>query len=99
MLKKLIFAILLIGFIFNISHDFVFYKIDPCMKTVESLTIEEPDSPSIDPLCDIHKNFHMDYIFIEKLDFKELTFVSVNNPIPKNLSIKPIKVEIFKPPT
>lgn len=98
MLRKIVFSILLIGFLFNIFHDFVFYKIDPCMKTVESLLIDKDQDLSLDPLCNIHKNFHMYYIFVEKLDFIDTPVISITFPIPKNLFFKPLKIEIFKPP-
>jgi len=90
--RKFIFGILLIGVLFQVSHDFIFYKIDPCMKHVETAYQLN------DGYCDIHENLHMPYIthiffipistdFVEKYTF----FYSPKYPDPYSL-------EIFKPP-
>ncbi len=99
MIKKLLLSVLLIGFLFNVFHDFIFYKIDPCMKTVESLKSSYDTVSKNDPLCKIHKNLHFKYIFSEKIDFNNVyssdkVYFTVSNLTPKD-----IPDEIFKPPT
>ena len=96
MLKRFLGIVLLIGFLFNVFHDFVFYKIDPCMKTVESL--KSPYKVKSDPLCDIHHNLHFKYTFNEDINLNiENNFIDFI-PLISNLSPKEIPKEIFKPP-
>ncbi|SNZ06433.1 hypothetical protein SAMN06265182_0674 [Persephonella hydrogeniphila] len=91
-MRNFIFSVLLIGILFQVSHDFVFYKVDPCMKHIE--TAYQID----DGYCDIHENLHMPYIshifyipisldFIEKYTFLYTLEYS-----------DPFILEIFKPP-
>ena len=99
MIKELLLSVLLIGFLFNVFHDFVFYKIDPCMKTVESLKSPyEPKSVN-DPLCDIHHNLHLKYIFNEDINLSIEDNLIDFYPINLNLFPQEIPQEIFRPPT
>jgi hypothetical protein len=97
--KRTLLLVLLIGFLFNVFHDFVFYKIDPCMKTVDSLSIYEPKNQPSDPLCDIHENFHTYFALSQKFDFIENLNFFVDFKNITHILLKQFIVEIFKPPT
>ncbi|WP_155810568.1 hypothetical protein [Persephonella sp. KM09-Lau-8] len=99
MFKKLVAIILLIGFSFNVFHEFVFYKIDPCMQKVESLKSFYNAHEDNDPLCEIHQNLHLKYLFVENFEIKEIKFSEKHIPILPDLNPKDTPQEIFKPPT
>ena len=99
MFKKLVAIILLIGFSFNVFHEFVFYKIDPCMQKVESLKYFHDIHNDKDPLCEIHQNLHLKYLFAENFEVKEIEFSEKPVLIPPDLNPKDTPQEIFKPPT
>ena len=99
MFKKLVAIILLIGFSFNVFHEFVFYKIDPCMQKVESLKSFYDTHKNKDPLCDIHQNLHLKYLFVENFEIKEIEFPEKPFFISPNLNPQESPQEIFKPPT
>ncbi len=90
--KKYIFVLLLIGIFFQISHDFIFFKVDPCMKYIETAYKVN------DGYCEIHENLHMPYI-------KPFINISINKNFQEiytftyeNISLDPYISEIFKPP-
>jgi len=90
--KKIIFLLLLIGMVFQTSHDFVFLKVDPCMKYVETAYKIN------DGYCEIHENLHMPFIkpFINipiNRNFQEIYSFTY-----ENISLDPYITEIFKPP-
>ena len=107
MLKKTIFISLLISLIFNIFHDFVFYKIDPCMKTVKSLELYFDNSIKFysnkkistdDPICDIHHNLHIKFVIFEDIN---IPFSCKNHFYPVinlDIALKDLVQNIFKPP-
>ena len=90
--RKTIFIGLLIGTLFYTFHDFVFYKIDPCMKHVETAY------KVTDKYCEIHENLHMPYI-------KPFVHIPINEKFSESYSfnycrpqLKPLVSDIFKPP-
>lgn len=90
--RKTIFLVLLIGILFQIAHDFVFFKVDPCMKYIETAYKINDD------YCEIHENLHMPYI-------KPFINISINKNFQEaysftyeNIALDPYISEIFKPP-
>ncbi len=91
-MKKAIFLLLLIGIFFQVTHDFIFFKVDPCMKHVETAYKIN------DGYCEIHENLHMPYI-------KPFIYIPINKNFQEvysftyeNISLDPYISEIFKPP-
>ncbi|RUM58721.1 MAG: hypothetical protein DSY66_05965 [Persephonella sp.] len=107
MLKKTILIGLLISLIFNILHDFVFYKIDPCMKTIKSLEVyfdnnikfySEKKISTDNTICDIHQNLHIKFVIFDDIN---LTFSYKNNFYPViniDITLKDLVQNMFKPP-
>ncbi len=96
MKKKIINVLLLIGVIFSTFHDFVFYKLDPCMKDI-NLVLKFEKGNSNDPFCDIHHDLHSPVVInLSKINFLEYISeeIRLNKPF-KEISIK---TDIFKPP-
>jgi len=88
---------LLIGFLFNVFHDFVFYNLDPCLKDIKQ-AVKFEMGQSNDPLCKIHHSLHLPYTLPKEIKITDL-------PKPKEIKFsykKPffeeIPKEIFKPP-
>jgi hypothetical protein len=94
-LKRLLLSLLLIGFLFNVFHDFIFYKIDPCMGYAVSI-VKVDEKPS-DPLCKIHHELHQSYVKPEveiKIPFISAKFSFLYQKPPSRTFPK----SIFKPP-
>ncbi len=96
-LKQVLAVFLLIGFLFNVFHDFVFYKIDPCMSKVQTfLTLDKGKKQ--DPLCEIHHNLHHSFtagFHTIKVSFKPN---QKEKFLYTPLNLKPYSRDIFKPP-
>ena len=90
--------VLLVSIIFSISHDFVFYNIDPCMKDLSSV-IKFENGQSNDPLCDIHYELHSPSVVNNQPLFK----INKNHEniliFSKDTKHQLFKTEIFKPPS
>ncbi len=91
-IRKIIFGLLLIGILFNTFHDYIFYKVDPCMEYAN--TAFQID----DGYCQIHESLHMPYIkpFVIipiNVKFEEKYSFSYKKP-----ELDPFSLEIFKPP-
>ncbi|MDQ7055318.1 MAG: hypothetical protein Q9M89_01965 [Persephonella sp.] len=91
-MRKLLLVIVLTGSVFYTFHDFVFYKVDPCMQYVETAY------KVTDRYCEIHENLHMPYI-------KPFTHIPINEKFSESYSfnyrkpqLKPLVSDIFKPP-
>ena len=91
-MRKTIFILLLTGMFFQITHDFVLFKVDPCMKHIGTTYKINND------YCEIHENLHMPYI-------KPFIYIPINKNfqefysfVYENLSLDPFISEIFKPP-
>lgn len=96
-MKKLILSFFIIGFLFNIFHDFVFYKIDPCLSYIET-SMKFDEGKTNDPLCEIHQELHHLYlngipIQTKRNFFRETYYFSYDKPF-----LKQTISEIFKPP-
>ncbi len=96
-MKRFLMLVILIGFLFNTFHEFVFYSIDPCMSKVETV-IKFDSGDDKDPLCEIHNELHQVYLssfksFIPKSKFEETYSFNYKKPF-----LKPFSTEIFKPP-
>jgi len=100
MFKRFIVSVLLIGFVFSAFHDFVFYKVDPCMDSIKSLEIfGVKDLSPDDPFCDLHQELHTEYTLSNSTEIKPALFIDIKNPISKSLNPQEIVNLLFKPPT
>jgi len=102
-MKRIILTILLIGFSFVNFHDFVFLKIDPCMKNFQEFTTIDKnhfnDTQNKDPLCDIHSEIHhILHFIIQDTFYSYIETKSTYNFEYKKPFIKLISSSIFKPP-
>jgi hypothetical protein len=96
-LTKFIFSILLIGFLFNVFHDFVFYEADPCLKDIRTF-IKFDLGHTNDPLCKIHHTLHSPYTLPDEIKIKNLPKENKIKFSYKKPILKDIPREIFKPP-
>ena len=95
--KILVHVVLFIGILFNTFHDFVFYKIDPCMSKIE-IVIKPDKLDKKDPFCKIHNELHKSFILtysIRKFDSKPR---EEKNFFYQKPSLKLYSIKIFKPP-
>jgi hypothetical protein len=96
--KKFIFSFLLIGFLFNIFHDFVFYNLDPCLKNIDT-AIKFEKGQINDPLCKIHHSLHMSYILPENINLENVNIEEEYIFFYQKPQLKEFPKDIFKPPT
>jgi len=96
--RKYILSFLVVGFLFNIFHDFVFYSIDPCLKKIDT-AIKFDKGQSNDPLCKIHHSLHMSYILPENIYLEGINIENIYSFRYKKPILEDIPQDIFKPPT
>ncbi len=94
--KKFLLSFVLIGFLFNIFHDFVFYSTDPCMLKFETV-IKFDEGKSNDPLCKIHHQLHQIYLNGINLNF-HTKFEQTYSFSFKEIFLSLFQTSIFKPP-
>ncbi len=96
-ITKVILSILLIGFLFNVFHDFVFYKADPCLKEITTF-VKFDLGHTNDPLCKIHHTLHSPYTIPDEIKIANPFKEEKVNFVYKKPYLKEIPQEIFKPP-
>ena len=90
-------VILLIGFLFNVFHDFIFYNLDPCLKDVKQ-AVKFEMGKSNDLFCKIHHSLHSPYTLPKQIKITKLPKPKEKKIICKKPFLKEIPKEIFKPP-
>jgi len=96
-ITRIVFGILLIGFLFNVFHDLIFYNLDPCLKDIKQ-AVKFEMGQSNDPLCKIHHSLHSPYTPPKKIELSELPRPKEKKIFYKKPFLKEIPKEIFKPP-
>ncbi len=95
--RRVLASFVLIGFLFNVFHDFVFYKVDPCADYIISYLSIDKEKSQKDPFCKIHHELHQNYIEPEafiQIDSAQNEYIFFY----QKPHIKPCQTSIFKPP-
>jgi len=96
-ITKGILVILLISFLFNVFHDFVFYNFDPCLKDVKE-AVKFDMGKSNDLFCELHHSLHSPYTIQSQVYVTNLPILEDKKPCCQKISLDDIPQEIFKPP-
>ncbi|WP_155810704.1 hypothetical protein [Persephonella sp. IF05-L8] len=96
-MKRFILHILVIGFLFNVFHDFVFFKVDTFFNEIHS---EKKDTPlKKNYFNNIHNELHHSYINQFNLPFiPEIPTEISYKFFYQKPHLKPFISKIFKPP-
>ncbi len=95
--KKIILSIFLIGFLFNVFHDFVFYSVDPCLSNIED-TIKFDNGFKNDIFCEIHGELHQNYLSNSNIEITTTPNEEINYSFSYCSYLNQFNSEIFKPP-